>query len=154
MQQVRGFAAITLNAMLMSIGGDRPLHQVGHIQYHCHLAVAEDSGAAYSLELLEDLAQGLDYRLELAHQFVHNEAGLLLAVLHNHDIFTAGMGFVFVEHVAQLEEGQYLTAQVDIALAARLFPLLLGQFNTLQHHIERDDERGIPHPYQEAVDDR
>src|SRR5690606_20862918 len=91
----------------------RQLNQGLDIKDQSHFARAEDGGATDAAQMAKQLPQWFDHRLELAMQLIDNDACLGIAGRDDDDVFSLWPLAVDFKEVAQPDEGQYLTAQVQ-----------------------------------------
>src|SRR5258708_36437253 len=116
------------------------LPQRRRVQYQGDLAVAEDGRAADPGKPLEQPAERLDHGLEFPEQRVDDEPGTVSGVVHDDDVLALAGIALYLEYVAQAQQGQHLPAQVDVAALADAQPVFRGELQALDHHLDRTHE--------------
>ena len=124
--------------------------QGGDVEDQRDVAAAQDGRAADQAQVGEHAPERLDDGLELSHQLVDDDAGALAAELNDHQAFPRGGRRLDLEQVAQADEGQGFTAQVEIIPLGAQGPV----FDAFDDGVERDDVGVVVDADQEAVDDR
>src|ERR1035437_1838621 len=124
--------------------------QCRHVEDHADLAVADDGGAGYRRYFGKQGSERLDHRLALAVDTINDQARLAATDAHDDDAWSRMAGSCFAENFAQANKGQRLVAQFEVVQVTDIG----WQFDTLDHHVERNDEVRTADADMKAIDDR
>ena len=117
--------------------------QAWDIEDQGHGAAAENGEAAQCGHLAEHFAQGFDHGLELAEQLVNHQPGTDAGIAHHHHVFAAWRLALVIEQLAQANEGQYLTTQVEVLLPGDDRPATLAALQEMGCGLAGDLPEGL-----------